>query len=112
MRRLMRAAITVLVLHTEDVTQGTAPEIHSGNKWIPREAFTTERQYQSSKPEISAGSQQNRMVTDCQNHRATCRAAVEAKRTASDQRDGWRNGGRKIHDKPGETGNQQTFLEE
>lgn len=57
MRRLMRAAITVLVLHTEDVTQGTAPEIHSGNKWIPREAFTTERQYQSSKPEISAGSQ-------------------------------------------------------
>lgn len=51
-----------------------------------------QRPWNADKPEISAGSQQNRMVTDCQNHRATCRAAVEAKRTASDQRDGWRNG--------------------
>ena len=51
-----------------------------------------QRPWNADKPEISAGSQQNRMVTDCQNHRATCRAAEEAKRTASDQRDGWRNG--------------------
>ena len=47
-RRLMRAVISALVLHTKDETQWTARN-HVRKLRIPREAFTTERQYQSSK---------------------------------------------------------------
>lgn len=54
MRRLMRAGISVLVLHTRDETQGPGPALYAGNEWMHREACTTERQYQSSKPGISA----------------------------------------------------------